>query len=141
MGKKKVTRKAVSKQPTKQLTEILRLRRQVKNLKATTNAAQINTAKEKELQDKLWHAQHEVQALKAQVCGDLGENLNDFAFWTWLYAAPLLKSTSEILDHFDRGSVGDIEEHREEIAHALSYALKSLGQEVETRARVALHQV
>ena len=140
MGKKKVSRKAVSRQPTQQLAEILRLRRQVKNLKATANAAQINTAKEKELQDKLWHAQHEVQGLKAQVCGDLGENLNDFAFWTWRFAAPLLKTTAEILEHFDRGSVGDIEEHREEIAHALSYALKSLGQEVETRARVALHQ-
>ncbi len=141
MGKKKVTRTAVSQQPTKQLTEIIRLRRQVKSLKATANAAQIKAAKEKELQDKLWHAQHEVQALKAQVCGDLGENLNDFAFWTWRFAAPLLKTTAEILEHFDRGSVGDIEEHREEIAHALSYALKSLGQEVETRARVALHQV
>ncbi len=140
MGKKKVTRKAVSKQPAQQLAEILRLRRQVKSLKATANAAQIKAAKEKELQNKLWHAQHEVQALKAQVCGDLGENLNDFAFWTWRYAAPLLKSTSEILDRVDRGSVGDIEEHCEEIAHALSYALKSLGQEVETRARVALHQ-
>ena len=140
MGKKKATRTAPNQQPTQQLAEILRLRRQVKNLKATANAAQINTAKEKELQDKLWHAQHEVQGLKAQVCGDLGENLNDFAFWTWRFAAPLLKTTAEILDHFDRGSVGDIEEHREEIAHALSYALKSLGQEVETRARVALHQ-
>ena len=140
MGKKKVTRTAENQQPTQQLAEILRLRRQVKSLKATANAAQINTAKEKELQDKLWHAQHEVQGLKDQVCGDLGENLNDFAFWTWRFAAPLLKTTAEILDHFDRGSVGDIEEHREEIAHALSYALKSLGQEVETRARVALHQ-
>ena len=140
MGKKKATRTAPNQQPTQQLAETLRLRRQVKNLKATANAAQINTAKEKELQDKLWHAQHEVQGLKAQVCGDLGENLNDFAFWTWRFAAPLLKTTAEILGHFDRGSVGDIEEHREEIAHALSYALKSLGQEVETRARVALHQ-
>ena len=140
MGKKKATRTAPNQQPTQQLAEILRLRRQVKNLKATANAAQINTAKEKELQDKLWHAQHEVQGLKAQVCGDLGENLNDFAFWTWRFAAPLLKTTAEMLEHFDRGSVGDIEEHREEIAHALSYALKSLGQEVETRARVALHQ-
>ena len=132
--------KPTKKVNQQQLAEILRLKKQVKSLKATANAAQINAAKEKELQDKLWHAQHEVQGLKAQVCGDLGENLNDFAFWTWRYAAPLLKATSEILDHFDRGSVGDIEEHREEIAHALSYALKSLGQEVETRARVALHQ-
>ena len=140
MGKKKVTRKALSKQPTQQLAETLRLRRQVKNLKATANAAQINTAKEKKLQEKFWHAQHEVQALKAEICGDLGVNLNDFAFWTWRFAAPLLKTTAEILEHFDRGSVGDIEEHREEIAHALSYALKSLGQEVEERARVALHQ-
>ncbi len=141
MAKKKATRKAASKQPTKQIAEILRLRKQVESLEATANAAQVNAAKEKELQDKLWHAKHEVQSLKAQVCGDLGDNLQDFAFWTWRFAAPLLKTTAEILDHFDRGSVGDIEEHREEIAHAISYALKSLGQEVETRARVALHQV
>ena len=132
--------KPTKKVNQQQLAEILRLKKQVKSLKATANAAQINAAKEKELQDKLWHAQHEVQSLKAQVCGDLGENLNDFAFWTWRYATPLLKTTAEILEHFDRGSVGDIEEHREEIAHALSDALKSLGQEVETRARVALHQ-
>ncbi len=133
--------KPTKKVNQQQLAEILRLKKEIENLKEKATAEQTKAARKKELEDKLWHAQQEVQGLKAQVCGDLGENLNAFAFWTWRFAAPLLKTTAEILDHFDRGSVGDIEEHREEIAHALSYALKSLGQEVETRARVALHQV
>ncbi len=57
--------KPTKKVNQQQLAEILRLRRQVKSLKATANAAQANEAKKKELQDKLWHAQHEVQGLKA----------------------------------------------------------------------------
>ena len=141
MGKKKVTRTAVNQQLTAELVEILRLKKQVKSLKATATAAQANEAKEKDLQEKLWRARLEVRGLKAQTRGDLGENLEAFAFWAWRFAAPLLKTTAEILDHFDRGSVGDIEEHREEIAHALSYALKNLGEEVEERARVASHQL
>ena len=88
MGKKKATRTAVNQQPTKevitqpQLAEILRLKKEIESLKEKATAEQTKAARKKELEDKLWHAQQEVQGLKAQVCGDLVENLNDFAFWT-----------------------------------------------------------
>ena len=145
MGKKKTTRKAASKQPAKevitqpQLAALLRLKKENKRLKENATAEQAEAARKKELKDKLWHAKHEVHQLKAELGGSLDENLENFAYWAWRYAAPLLKTMSETLERFDRGSKGDIEDHceREEIAHGISYALAKLSDDIEEKATVA----
>ncbi len=142
MAEKKATRTAVTQQPTKkvnqqQLAEILRLRKENKRLTEKATAEETKAAKKKQLEKGLWEAKAKVRELKAELDGGPYESLEGFAYWAWRYAAPLLKSISDILERFDRGSVGDIEEHREEIAHAVSYALTSLGDELKERARVA----
>ena len=127
---KKATRKAVSRQPEEtQLTEILRLRKENKRLTEKATAKETKAAKQKQLEKGLREAKSKVRELKAELDGNTYESLEGFAYWAWRYAAPLLKSMSDILERFDRGSVGDIEENREEIAHAVSYALATLGDE------------
>ncbi len=138
MGKKKATRPAVTQQPAEtQPAQILRLKKEIEGLKEKATKDETRAAKKQQLEKELWEAKAKVRELKAELDGGTYDSLEGFAYWAWRYAAPLLKSMSDILERFDRGSVGDIEEHREEIAHAVSYALATLGNELKERARVA----